>query len=58
MRRQYPVSIACEVLEVSASGYFTCARQHKAKRTTPPWRYSDEALLAHNREQSRSLGLE
>jgi transposase InsO family protein len=49
MRKQYPVSIACEVLEVSASGYFPWARQHKAKRTTPPGRYSDEALLAHMR---------
>jgi transposase InsO family protein len=49
MRKQYPVSIACEVLEVSASGYFTWARQHKAKRAGPPGRYSDEALLAHMR---------
>jgi transposase InsO family protein len=49
MRKQYPVSIACEVLEVSASGYFTWARQHKTKRTGPPGRYSDEALLAHMR---------
>jgi transposase InsO family protein len=31
MRKQYPVSISCEVLEVNASGYFTWARQHKAK---------------------------
>ena len=43
------MSIACEVLEVSASGYFTWARQHKDMRTTPPGRYSDEALLAHMR---------
>ena len=49
MRRQYPVSIACEVLEVSASGYFNWAHQLKAKRTTPPGRYSDEALLTHMR---------
>jgi transposase InsO family protein len=49
MRKQYPVSIACEVLEVSASGYFTWARQHKAKRTGSPGRYSDEALLTHMR---------
>ena len=49
MRKLYPVSIACEVLEVSASGYFTWTRQHKAKRTTPLGRYSDEALLAHMR---------
>ena len=49
MRKQYPVSIACEVLEVSASGYFNWARHHKAKRTGPPGRYSDEALLVHMR---------
>lgn len=49
MRKQYPVSIACEVLEVSASGYFTWARHHNVKRTTPSCRYSDEALLAHMR---------
>lgn len=49
MRKHYPVSIACEVLEVSASGYFTWARQHKAKGTTPPGRYTDEALLVHMR---------
>lgn len=49
MRKQYPVSIACEVLEVSASGYFTWARQQKVTRTGPPGRYSDEALLTHMR---------
>ena len=49
MRKQYPVSIACEVLEVSASGYFTWVRPHKAKRTGAPGRYSDEALLVHMR---------
>ena len=49
MRKHYPVSIACEVLEVSASGYYTWARQYKGKRTGPPGRYSDEALLTHMR---------
>jgi putative transposase len=43
------VSIAWEVLEVSASGYFSWVRQRTAKQTTPPGRYSDEALLAHMR---------
>jgi transposase InsO family protein len=47
MRKQYPVSIAGEVLQVSTSGYFTWARQHKARRTGPPGRFSDEALLTH-----------
>lgn len=49
MRKQFPVSIACEVLEVSASGYFTWARQHKANRTGAPGPYSDEAWIAHMR---------
>ncbi len=58
MRKHYPVSIACEVLEVSASGYFTWARQHKAKRTTSPGRYSDEALLTHMRAIHAELNQE
>ena len=45
MRKQKPASIACEVLEVSAIGYFIWARHHEAKRTGPPGRYSDEAFL-------------
>jgi putative transposase len=49
MRKLYPLSIACEVLEVSASGYFGWVRQRTAKRTTPLGRYSDEALLAYMR---------
>ena len=49
MRKQYPVSIACEVLEVSASGYFTWMRHEKTPPAAAPRRYSDEALLAHMR---------
>lgn len=49
MRKQYPVSIACEVLEVSASGYFIWQRRREASRPGPAGRYSDEALLAHMR---------
>jgi transposase InsO family protein len=50
MRAQYPVSISCEVLEVSASGYFTWKRQQRPNtRTKPSGRISDEALLAHMR---------
>ena len=49
MRKQYPVSIACDVLEVSASGYFTWMRHEKTPPTAVPRRYSDEALLAHMR---------
>ena len=49
MRKQYPVSIACEVLEVSASGYFIWQRRREASRPGPTGRQSDEALLAHMR---------
>jgi transposase InsO family protein len=49
MRKQYPVSISCEVLEVSASGYFVWQRRQSAGRPGPAGRHSDEALLAHMR---------
>ena len=49
MRKQYPVSISCEVLEVSASGYFVWQRHRDAARPGPAGRHSDEALLAHMR---------
>ena len=48
MRKHWPVSIACEVLEVSASGYFNWRRQ-QSKRPTGGGRHSDEAVLAHMR---------
>jgi hypothetical protein len=43
MSKQYPLSIACEVL-VSASGYFAWVRHHKTPSTALPGRYSNEAL--------------
>lgn len=49
MRKQYPVSISCEVLEVSASGYFIWRRRRDASHPRPAGRHSDEALLAHIR---------
>ena len=49
MRGLYPVSLTCEVLEVSASGYFNWLRRRQASRSGPPGRHSDEALLAHIR---------
>jgi transposase InsO family protein len=49
MRKQYPVSISCEVLDVSASGYFVWQRRQSADRPGPAGRHSDEALLAHMR---------
>jgi putative transposase len=49
MRKQYPVSISCDVLDVSASGYFVWQRRRDAGRSGPAGRHSDEALLAHMR---------
>ena len=49
MRKLYPVSVSCEVLEVSASGYFNWLRRRQAGHGGPARRHSDEALLAHIR---------
>ena len=49
MRSKWPVSIACEVLEVSASGYFGWLRRRESECPGPFGRHSDEALLAHMR---------
>lgn len=49
MRRTYPVSLSCEVLQVSASGYFGWLQQRGTASGEPPRRHSDEALLAHIR---------
>ena len=49
MRKLYPVSVSCGVLEVSASGYFNWLRRGESDHGGPGRRYSDEALLAHIR---------
>jgi transposase-like protein len=51
MKRCYPVSLSCEVLEVSASGYFNWLRRQEdgQGRSGPTPRHSDQALLAHIR---------
>ena len=49
MRQQYPVSVSCGVLEVSASGYFNWLRRPQDIAGRPGGRHSDEALLAHIR---------
>ncbi len=46
MRQQYPVSVSCGVLEVSASGYFNWLRRPQDIAGRPGGRHSDEALLA------------
>lgn len=48
MRGQYPVSVSCEVLQVSASGYFEWLRRRERGQGGSS-RLSDEALLAHIR---------
>lgn len=44
-RGDFPVSLACEVLGVSASGY----HEHKVRSVKPRRRVSDDALLVHIR---------
>lgn len=49
MRKLYPVSVSCAVLEVSASGYFNWLRRRESGHGGPARCHSDEALLAHIR---------
>jgi putative transposase len=47
-RRQWPISVQCEVLGVSASGYFDHVAGDEFKTPPKPGRrLSDEAVLAH-----------
>jgi transposase InsO family protein len=51
-KAHWPISLACEVLGVSASGYFEHGRRKKFPKPSKPGahkRMSDEALLAHMR---------
>jgi putative transposase len=51
-KTQWPVTLACEVLEVSASGYFEHWRRKDNPKPSKPGakkRISDEALLVHIR---------
>jgi transposase InsO family protein len=47
--KAWPVSLMCEVLEVSTSGYFNWKRGQDAPGHGPSRFQSDEALLAHMR---------
>jgi len=51
MKASWPVSLSCEVLGVSVSGYFEHQRRQQRRRPSQPGsgRLSDEALLAHMR---------
>lgn len=47
-KRQWPISLQCEVLRVSASGYFEHIAPRLSKGSSKPGgRLSDEAVLAH-----------
>jgi len=49
-KRQWPVSLACDMLGVSTSGYFEHMRRKGADKPSKPSasnRISNEALLAH-----------
>ena len=49
-KAQWPITLACEVLGVSASGYFEHWRRKKADKPSRPGtnkRIGDEALLVH-----------
>ena len=51
-KAHWPITLACEVLGVSASGYFEHGRRKKAPKPSKPGahkRMSDEALLAYIR---------
>jgi len=51
MNDSWQVSLGCEVLGVSVSGYFEHERRRRQRRPSQPGsgRLSDEALLAHIR---------
>ena len=46
MRIHWPVSVACEVLGVSVSGYFNWQSRQDARPSGPTGRLNNEALLA------------
>ena len=51
-KKQWPVSMVCDLLEVSTSGYFAHLRRQGADKPSKPGanrRISNEALLAHIR---------
>ena len=49
MKGRWPITLMCEVLDVSASGYFNWLHRRESGQGGPAHRLSDEALLAHIR---------
>ena len=61
MSGRWPISVSCEVLEVSVSGYFDRARRQSAQqpgKTGRGARLSDEAVVSHIRVVHAEVGQE
>ncbi len=61
MSARWPISVSCEVLEVSVSGYFDRARRKSAQqpgKADGGTRLSDEAILTHIRVVRAEVGQE
>ncbi len=58
MKGRWPITLMCEVLEVSPSGYFGWEAGQHRERPSPRRSLSDEALLAHMRAIHEQLRAE
>lgn len=58
MKGRWPITLMCEVLEVSPSGYFGWDADRHRDRSSPVRSLSDEALLAHMRAIHEQLRAE
>jgi len=47
MKRRWPITMMCEVLEISPSGYFSWEASQRRPAKGQGRSHSDEALLAH-----------
>ncbi len=47
MNKRWPITVMCEVLDVSPSGYFSWEASGRRPEQGPRRSHSDEALLAH-----------
>lgn len=56
MKGRWPITLMCEVLEVSPSGYFSWSSSAQQSRGCPARWHSDEALLAHIRSIHTQIG--
>ena len=55
MKARWPITVMCEVLEVSPSGYFSWDASQRRADKGPRRSHSDEALLAHTRATSAAF---